>query len=76
MNLESIPGELDAIKKRMDKGDERMTRIEASIAENTEVTKEVRDLMIAGRFLRRVLVFWAPFAAAITALVAWIKSRA
>jgi hypothetical protein len=97
MNLDSIPGELDAIKARLSSVESlgrehnlRLSQVEAAqvvasteLAENTrltressEVIKEVRDLMIAGRFLRRLLIFWAPFGAAVTAALVWFKDHA
>lgn len=68
MNLDSIPGELDGIKRRLDK-------LETSMTENTEVTREIRDMMIAGKFLRRLIIWWAPIGAAITAFIVLIKER-
>lgn len=55
MDTDSIPGQLDAIKVRLDKGDVRMDRMESSITENTSLTKEIKDLMEIGRAGFKVL---------------------
>lgn len=55
MNTDSIPGQLDAINVRLDKGDVRMDRMESSITENTSLTKEIKDLMEIGRAGFKVL---------------------
>lgn len=46
---------LDAIHARLNCGDARMTRIEARIEENTDLTRDIRNLMDAGRAGLRVL---------------------
>lgn len=46
---------LASIDSRLDAGSRRMTRIEAQLAENTALTRDVRELMEAGRAGLRVL---------------------
>lgn len=45
----TIEQRLEAIEERLDKGSERMKLMDNAIAENTEVTKAVHELMIAGK---------------------------
>lgn len=80
--IETIPGELQEIHARLDAGDARMGRMEGAIAENTaetvaikkavdentEVTKDIRDLMTTGRVGRKVLIWVGGVAGALMAL--------
>lgn len=45
----------DAIDQRLDAGSRRMKAIESQLQENTELTRDVRELMEAGRAGLRVL---------------------
>jgi hypothetical protein len=47
--------ELAAIHQRLDKGSDRMTRIEGNLAANTEITREIRDIVLMGRTFFRGL---------------------
>ena len=38
------------IEHRLGKGDERMGRMESKIDENTDLTRDIRDALIAGKF--------------------------
>lgn len=49
---------LSAINTRLAKGDERMTRIEAGLQENTELTRDFAAARAGARALRTVMV-WA-----------------
>lgn len=56
--LETVPGllssldkRLDAIDRRLDDGERRMTAIEGGLAANTSITTSVRDAQIAGKAL-------------------------
>lgn len=55
MTTDSDFVQLDEMNARLDRGDERMTRIEDRITENTDLTRDIRDLMDAGRAGLRVL---------------------
>lgn len=46
---------LAAIERRLQRGSERMSDIEADVAENTAITREVRDLLQLGRNGLRIL---------------------
>jgi hypothetical protein len=50
-----VPTRLASIEHRLGMGDERMASIERELASNTEVTREIRDLMTAARVGFRVL---------------------
>lgn len=45
----------DAIDERLDAGSKRMTRIETQLQENTDLTRDVREFLEAGRAGLRVL---------------------
>jgi hypothetical protein len=45
----TIEQRLGSIEERLDDGSDRMRRMDLAIAENTEVTKAVHELMIAGK---------------------------
>lgn len=44
----TLPGHLDALHVRVE-------RIEAAVAENTEITKSIRDAQIAGRVVTKAV---------------------
>lgn len=59
---ETTPAELTAIHDRLDAGEVRMARIEGQVAENTaltrentEMTKDIKDLLVAARVGLKVL---------------------
>lgn len=51
----NVAARLADIDRRLARGDARMANIEVELASNTEVTREVRDLMTAARVGFRVL---------------------
>ena len=52
---DTVAARLADIDQRLARGDTRMANIEVELASNTEVTREVRDLMTAARVGFRVL---------------------
>lgn len=54
LDVAAMLGRFAAIETRLDRGSERMACIEADLRANTEVTREVRDLMEMGRALFRL----------------------
>lgn len=54
LDVAAMLGRFAAIETRLDRGSERMASIEADLRANTEVTREVRDLMEMGRALFRL----------------------
>jgi hypothetical protein len=50
-----VPAWMASIEQRLAAGDTRMAGIERELASNTEVTREIRDLMTAARVGFRVL---------------------
>lgn len=61
-NEDSVPGQLDAIRRRLDNGEARFMKIEegqaqlkTAMAENTEITKDIRDAVTAGRVATKVV---------------------
>jgi hypothetical protein len=66
MNLDSIPGEIEALSRRM-------SRIEERLDQNTALTLEVRDALIAGRFIARMVAWAAPLVAVAASIWTWIK---
>ncbi len=69
VNPESIPGEFDSLKKRL-------SRVEQLLDENTQITREVRDALIAGRVLAKLVAWVAPIAAFGAASWVWLKDHA
>lgn len=65
---DTIPGKLDDLTKRVGK-------IEAQLEENTAVTKEIRDALIAGRFLARLVAWATPLVAIGAATWVWVKDH-
>jgi hypothetical protein len=51
----TVPGQLDAINLRLEAGERRMRKIELAVAENTEITRDIRDAVIAGRVATKVV---------------------
>ncbi len=67
--IDSMPGKLDALT-------ERVVHIERAVAENTEITRDIRDALVAGRVMTKVLKWCGAIAAACSALwVAWQQMR-
>lgn len=52
---DSVPHELANIRSRLEEGTVRMDRMEAEIKANTDLTREMRDLMEVGRAGFKVL---------------------
>jgi hypothetical protein len=48
MDIDSIPGKLDALS-------ERVGKIEVAMAENTELTRDIRDALVAGKVAGRFI---------------------
>lgn len=59
--LDSMPGKLDALAVRVGK-------IESAVAENTEITRDIRDALIAGKLAGRVIKWAGGIAAGAVAL--------
>lgn len=67
-DTDSIPGQLEEIRSRLDKGDDRFAKIELAVKENTEITKDIRDAVVAGRVATRLIKWLGALALAISAL--------
>ena len=63
MAEDSIPGKLDALTLRVEK-------IERAVEENTELTRDIRDAVVAGRIATKVIKWLGAVAAAGSAL--WV----
>lgn len=50
--------------KRLEVGEKRMTNIEAELLMNTEITKQIRDAVTAGKVMSRVIRWAGGIAAA------------
>jgi hypothetical protein len=78
---ETIPGALDGIRQRLGGterrvGDieQRMAGVETLLTENTAVTREIRDVVIAGRMFTRVVKWCGAIALAVSAMyAAWYQ---
>jgi hypothetical protein len=68
--VDTVPGQLDAIRRRLDNGDARMTKIEAALAENTEITRDIRDAVTAGKVVTKVIKWVGALAVAASAIYA------
>jgi hypothetical protein len=75
MNMDSIPGELDAIKLRVGRLEDSLDENTRITRENADVLKEVRDTMVAAKWLHRFVLWIAPLVAATVAGWAWIKDH-
>jgi len=81
---DSIPGQLDSIRARLDHGDIRMRQIEGAVAENTLLTRgaiekldaaatvlgDIKDAQTAGRILKKFVVGTGAVAGAGAAIAA------
>jgi hypothetical protein len=74
---ETIPGALDGIRQRLGGterrvGDieQRMAGVETLLTENTAVTREIRDVVTAGRLFTRAVKWAGAVALAVSALYA------
>ena len=65
---ETIPGQLAEIRSRLDKGDARFEKLEKSLAENTEITKDIRDVVVTGRVMTKLTKWIGSIALAISAV--------
>lgn len=66
----TVPGQLEAIRRRLDAGDHRMTAIERALAENTDITRDIRDAVTAGRVFTKVIKWVGVLAVAGSAIYA------
>ncbi len=63
--IDSMPGKLDALT-------ERVVHIERAVAENTEITRDIRDALVAGRVAGKVIKWAGGIAGGIVAMwAAW-----
>lgn len=65
---DTIPGQLAEIRSRLDKGDARFEKLEKSLAENTEITKDIRDVVVTGRVMTKITKWVGAVALAISAV--------
>lgn len=63
----------DAGVKRLDQMDVRLSKLEAAVAENTDLTRDVRDAITAGRFAGKAVKLLA--GAVITGVSAWLAIK-
>lgn len=69
---DSVPGQLDGIRSRLDLGDQRMGQIELALKDNTEITRDIRDAVTATRVATKVIRWLGALALACSALYAAI----
>jgi hypothetical protein len=83
---DSVPGQLDAIRERLDHGDRRMKAIEHAVAENTRITRDgarqtnenaevledIRSAQVAGRILTKGIKWLSAATIAVSAVWALI----
>lgn len=67
---DTVPAQLDAIRGRLDSGDKRFESIERALAENTEITKDIRDAIVAGRVATKAVKWLGALAIAGSAIYA------
>ena len=65
---EEVQTEFDGIDRRLLSGKERMDAIEASIAENTRITKEIKEILDLGKSFFTILGYVAKVAKWIAAI--------
>lgn len=69
---DSVPGQLEEIRKRLDKGDRRFETLETAVRENTEITKDIRDAVVAGRVATKLIKWLGAVALAVSAIWALV----
>jgi hypothetical protein len=88
MDMESIPGQLDALRIRHVVLTERISDLQtgfhtlregqvtlaAQLEANTEITKEIKDLVTAGRVTKKIAVWVTAVLVAVTTVWASVKS--
>lgn len=52
---EDVQSEFEGVDRRLKSGKERMDAIEASIAENTRITKEIKEILDLGKSFFTIL---------------------
>jgi hypothetical protein len=67
---ETIPGALDAIRKEQHRTEVRLTALEQAVEDNTQLTREIRDAVTAGRVATKVVKWLGGLAIALSALYA------
>jgi hypothetical protein len=67
---DTVPGQLDAIRRRLDDGERRFDAIERAVSENTEITRDIRDAVTAGRVFAKVIKWVGAIAVACSAIYA------
>lgn len=70
--VETIPGQLDAIRADLDAGRERFEGIEKALAENTALTKTVADQLAQHSELLADIARAQVFARTVGRVVAWV----
>lgn len=55
MKDDTVPGQLEAIHQRLERGDKRMASIEAEVSKNTAITAEIKEILDAARLGFKVL---------------------
>ena len=65
---EDVQSEFDGVDRRLKSGKERMDAIEASIAENTRITKEIKEILDLGKSFFTILGYVAKVAKWIAAI--------
>lgn len=54
-NLDTVPGALQAIERRMSDTEHKLTAMDQRLADNTAITQQIRDAQIAGKVLGKLL---------------------
>lgn len=90
MELDTTPGKLDALAARVThleataqridarggENAERIARIESAVAENTELTRDIRDVLIAGKVGGRFIKWFGGIVAGAAAVwAAWTQLK-
>lgn len=63
--IDTVPGQLDALSQRVSK-------LEIAVAENTDLTRDIRDALVAGKMATKAVRWFGAMAAAGIAIYAAI----
>lgn len=70
-SLQELRARLDGHDERLTDGDTRFCQLETALAENTSITKEIKDILESAKGAFRALNWLGKLAAALTPLLAF-----
>lgn len=68
MSEDTIPGQLSAIQDSLLTQDKRLVLLEKAVEDNTELTKDIKEALVAGKFFTKIVKWGGGVAAAVSAI--------